>query len=355
MSDRRVPSVDPAAVGYGVLTVVASGQVAADRASVDDVLVFGLPVALLLAAAWWSRGSRGGREPGERAVRGLAVAGAVLAAWAVVAFVGALPAANGPDGFYDVKVRVTTPVADHNVLASLLLVALVAAALVRGRLGWVLTAALTLGLGATLSRGAALVAVVLALAAWLLAASPRNSTLPPHGWGGTFDLRGSAVRVAAGAVGALALVLLAAGVLGAAVPAGDGPTSVASRGQLWRAGVAAVAEEPLLGVGLDGFRAVAAAEGAADPRDHAHSSPLHAAATVGVPAALVHLALWLLVVLRGWRHDDPRTATLLVLGGAALLLHGLVDETAFRLPVELTVAALLALGATAPLGGGARR
>lgn len=365
MTGRRRSLVDPAAVGYAVLAVVAVAQTAVGRASLDDVAVFASPALLLVAARWsrWSQASgvssseRPAWWTGERGVRLVALAGAALAVLAVVAFVGALPAASGADGFYDVKVRVTTPVADHNVLASLLLVALAAAATVRGRGGWVLTAVVTLGLGASLSRGAVLVAAAVATLAALAARRlppTRNSTLHGHERTSSVDLRGVVGRFAGGAVGALALVLLAAAVLGAAVPGGEGPTSVASRGELWRTGLAAIAEEPVVGVGLDRFREVAEARGVADPRDHAHSLPLHAAATVGIPAAAVHLALWLLLLVRGWRHPDPRVRVLLLLGGGALLLHAFLDETAFRLPVELTVGALLALGAQGPEVGSRR-
>lgn len=346
---RRRPSVDPAAVGYLLLTVVAVAQVVVGRASADDVVAFALPAAVLVVAWWWGAAGRPA-APGL-AVRALAVAAAVLAAWAVVAFVIALPSADGADGFYDVKVQVTTSVADHNVLASLLLVGLVAAAWLRGPAGWLALAVVTLGLGATLSRGAAIVAVVVAMVvaagAWLLPAVPRtrNSTVPPLHVGRSVELRRVAGRLAVGAIGALGLVLLAAWLLGAAVPEGDGPTSVASRGQLWRAGVTAIAEEPLVGVGLDGFSEVASREMVADPRDHVHSLPLHAAATVGVPAAVLYLGLWVLLAVRGWRHPDPRVRALALLGGGALFLHGLIDETAFRLPVELTLAVLLAVSA----------
>lgn len=345
--------VDPAAVLYLVLAVVAAVQWATGRASADDVAVFALPAVLLAAADLWRRAS------GERWIRAIAVVGALLAVWAVVAFALALPHAEGPDGFYDVKVRVVTAVADHNVLASLLLVGLVAGALLRGRVRWLAVGAVTLGLGATLSRGAALVAVVAAGGAWILAVTARRTgsvTVPgrerepaithPRGGGagaGDGPAAGAAAWLTGGALGALALVLLAAAVLGASVPEGGGPASVASRGQLWRAGVAAITAEPLVGVGLDGFRDVAAAEGAADPRDHAHSLLLHAAATVGIPAALLYLALWGLLAVRGLRHPDGSVRMLVVVGGGALFLHGLIDETAFRLPVELTLAALLAV------------
>lgn len=311
-------------LAYAVLVAVAAAQAATGRADLDAPVTFAAAglVCLLVARA---------RVPTRAVLVGLAAVGAVLSAWALVAFGVALTRHLGdPASFYAVKVAVTTPVAAHNVLASLLLVGLVAGCLLVGgdRRWWAAVVLLTLALGATLSRGAVLVGLLLPVGAAVL----RDRRL--------------AVRLAATTVTALVLVLAAAGLLDASVPDPGGPTSVASRGQLWAAGWDAFASSPLTGVGLDGFRDHAAAFGAADPRDHAHDLFLHAAATGGVAVLLAVTVLWGSLAVAGRRLRDPVTRALVLLGGGVLFAHALVEETAFRPAVEVVLALLLALALT---------
>jgi O-antigen ligase len=322
--------LDVAAAGYLLLAVVTEAHLAAGRATLPHVLAVLTPGLLLLGLPQLLDVDE------RRSLAWIARAGVVLAAWTLVDAAAALrDHAADPAAFYAVKVAVGTPLADHNVLASLLVVLLVAVALrAEDDPRWL--AGLTLvavALGATLSRGGALAAIGAAVVAGLVA---RGRRLP--------------VLVGAGAVVALALVLGAAAVLGAEVPDPSGPTSVASRAELWSAGIDAIATEPLTGVGPDGIRANAEQAGAADPRDHTHSLLLQGPAALGVPAGLVHIALWALLLWRGWRHPDRHVRALLVVGGAGLVAHGLIDETALRGGVEVLVAVLLAVGASGGVG-----
>lgn len=322
--------LDAAAAAYLALALVAELQLTAGRATLEHVLALLTPGLLLLAMPQLLD------VDDRRNIRWVAGAGVVLALWTVVEAVDAVAEhAGDPFAFYAVKVAVGTPLADHNVLASLLLVALVAVALrTEDDPVWLGGIALVaLALGGTLSRGGALAAVGAAVVAAVVARGRQLATL-----------------VGVGAVAALAVVLGAAVLLGADVPDPGGPTSVASRAQLWQAGVDAVASEPVRGVGLAGFRSFAEASGVHDPRDHTHSLLLQGPATLGVPAGLLHLALWGLVVLRGWRHRDRHVRALLVVAGAGLAAHGLIDETALRGSVEVLVALLLAVGASGGVG-----
>ncbi len=339
---RSIARLDLAAVLYAVLVIVVELQIVAGRASLDDLFLFLTPGLLVLALPTLVRGDTavdgmgadlddGPVDDAGRSLRAVAMTGLVLAIWTLLDAALSLVAHGGdPFAFYAVKVDVDTPLAAHNILASILLVALVAVALraAEDRRWSVALVVTALALGATLSRGAALVAIAAAAVAALVGAGRRTVGL-----------------LGAGAVMALAVVLGGAAVLGADVPDPGGPTSVVSRTQLWRAGLDAIAREPVVGVGVDGFRAVAAEVGTADPRDHTHSVLLQAPATLGVPAGLLYLGLWVLLAWRGCTHPDRRVRSLVLIGGAALFGHGLVDETSLRPSVEVLVAILLAVAA----------
>lgn len=306
-------------VAYATLVALAGWQLADGRAAPDAPATF-LAGALVLGTVVAAR------PAARQVVHGLAVAATALAAW-TVADVGVALVRHGgePASYYAVKVAVATPVAAHNVLASLLLVGLVACALAARtdpRWRWAL-ALVALGLAGTLSRGAVLVGLGLPVGAWLL----RDRRL--------------AARLGVASVGALALVLLAAVGLDASVPDGGGPTSVVARTQLWSAGWDAFTSHPWTGVGLDGFRDHAVGLGVADPRDHVHDLVLHAAATGGLVALAAVAVLWTTLGVRGWWSRDATVRALALLGGGALFVHGLVEETAFRPAVEVVLAGLL--------------
>jgi O-antigen ligase len=322
--------LDVAAGGYLLLALVAELQFTAGRAELTHVLAVLTPGLLLLALPQLL-------DPDERqGTRAVAWAGVILAGWTLLDAVGALAQhAGGPAAYYAVKLELGTPLADHNVLAALLVVALAAAAVrAADDPRWLAgLGLLSLALGATLSRGAVLAAVAVGLIG-LAFLRPRRA----------------AVRFVGGAIVASVLVFGAALVLGAEVPDEDGPTSVVSRTQLWGAGLEAIAEEPLVGVGPAWFREFAADAGVHDPRDHSHSVLLQGAATMGIPAGLVHLALWVLLLWRGAAHPDRHVRTIVMLGAGALMAHALIDETALRGSVEVLVAVLLALTSTGGLG-----
>ena len=124
--------------------------------------------------------------------------------------------------------------------------------------------------------------------------------------------------------------------LAAALAHGDYSGYTATRVFLWQEAARAVTVHPLGGVGVGGFRpfiepAVARIPTEHRPRAHAHahSTPLHIAATTG----LVGLALavsWLVACLRGALRPEPDgtrdpTALAAGLGLVGLLLAGLFD------------------------------
>jgi hypothetical protein len=207
----------------------------------------------------------------RRWLAGLVVAGGVLAAWLLVGFLAALPDGIGaPHGFYRVKVQVTSPVGDHNTAAGLLLPPLVAAAALAARdRRWLAGLLLvTLGVAATLSRGAVVVLLVVAAGAWVVSSGRRIRVL------------------LASAAGAALVLVLGVAALDASPPP-DGPqsegvvgASVVARADLVVRGLEVGLDRPLAGVGLGGFGEVA--RDLPPPNDHAHQLFAHAFAEGGV-------------------------------------------------------------------------
>jgi O-antigen ligase len=262
----------------------------------------------------------------------LAAMQVVVALWALQAFLRALPAAEGgPGGFYRVKVRVTTPLGDHNTVAGLLLVGVVATVVLaqEDRRWWAGVVVTTAGVVACLSRGAAVVLLAVALASWLVAARWRV-----------------AVGLTAAGVLAVGATVALAAMLGAEPPADaqvDGPigASLIGRADLIVRGVETTVEHPLLGVGLGGF-----VEAAADlpyPNWHAHNTVANAGAEGGVLLALVASALIVLLLVRAWQQPTGWQREVTLLGGAALVAHGQVDVLGGLLGHEVLIAALLVL------------
>jgi hypothetical protein len=302
-----------------------------------------LPIVVLVRgrARWVDRDDVRGR-------RWLVVLGAaqvVLAVWAVQSFARALPAGVGePSGFYRVKVLVSTPLGDHNTAAGLLLVGVVATVVLaqEDRRWWAGVVLTTAGVVACLSRGAALVLLVVGLASF--APGVRRP-----------------VAAATTAVAAVALVLvsvLAVGLdasppAGAAVPDGPLGTSVVGRVDLAERGVALLVEHPALGVGLGGFGDHA--EGLPPPNDHAHNTFAQAGAEGGVTYLLLTAGVVLLLAWRGWHQPVGWRRDVTLLGGAALVTHGLIDVLSGLVGNELLLAVLLALAAPRPEGATGRR
>ena len=277
-------------------------------------------------------------------VRGVALGAVVLAAWAITTFAIALPSGIGePSGFYAVKVQVTTPLGDHNTAAGLLLVGAVAAtvAALHDRRWLAAVAVVTAGLVATMSRGAAVVLTVV---------------------GGIALLR-RATRTA-GILLAIVTVIVLPGVLGLGwwldatpppgTPVPDGPvgTSIVARGDLAVRGAEVARGHPLMGVGLGRF-----VEEAADippPNDHAHQLLTHAAAEGGVLLLGVAVALPATLFARARRLPAGDVRNLVLLGGAALVLHAQADVMGGRVGYETLLGLLVALAGTTGAAGSVR-
>jgi O-antigen ligase len=337
---------DPAVGSYlgtcllGVVQAVVLGPaVGILRATVPALVA--LVVVLLVR---WSRADVDDAR-GWAWVTGLGVAACLVAASAVASFARAFPVGlDDAAGFYRVKVLVTTPVGEHNTAAAVLLVAVVVTAVLAGEdrrwyAGVVLT---TLGLVATLSRGAAVVLVGVGLLATVTARREVARTL-----------------CAAAAV-TLAVVTGFAGLFGAAPPAGaavpDGPlgASLVGRIDLAIRGLEIGGEHPWLGVGMGRF--VTGAEDLPFPNTHAHNAAAQAFAEGGVVLLSLVVAITLLVLVRAWRQPPGWRRELTLLGGAGLILHAQLDIVGGQPGPEVTLAALVALaGATGPAGTAPRR
>jgi hypothetical protein len=280
------------------------------------------------------RAGAGRDDPvGHRWLSWLSVAQVALATWTLVAFLAAVPGAlGGGDAFYDVKVRVGTPLGAHNTVGGLLLVGVVATAVLaqRDRRWWVGTVLTTAGVVASLSRGAALVLLVVGAASWLV---------------------GTRRPVAAAVTLGGAVSLLAVSLLAAAWPSDPDPSRTASEGvvgesvtdrlYLAERGGELLVERPLLGVGLGSF-----GDHVGDvpfPSHHAHNAVAHAGAEGGVLYALIVVALTLLLLVRAWRLPPGWRREVTLIGGAALVLHAQLDVLVGLLGYEVLLAVLLAL------------
>jgi O-antigen ligase len=300
-------------------------------------LVAALPAlvaaAVVVAARWHRADVDEGR--GRRWLLGLAGAQVALATVAIVGLLVALPAAfRGDAGFYDVKVRVVTPLGAHNTVGGLLLVGVVATAVLAqdDRRWWAGTVVTTLGVVASLSRGAALVLLVAGLTSRLLGTRRRV-----------------AVAVTVAGVVALVVVSLLAATLARdpdpSRPPSEGVVgeSITDRLYLVERGLELLVEEPLLGVGLGGF-----GERVAEvpfPSHHAHNTVAHAGAEGGVPYAAIVVGLSVLLLVRAWRQPPGWRREVGLVGGGALLLHGQLDVLAGLLGYEVLLAVLLVLTA----------
>lgn len=275
-------------------------------------------------------------------LRAVAVAGTMLSMWLLGAFLAALPLHLGePSDFYRVKLSVTSPVGDHNTAAGLLLPAIAAGAAMavrdpRWRAG---LGVMTLGLVATLSRGAALVLLVVALVAWVVASDRRF-----------------VAALTAAAVAAVGLVLGLAAVLDTSPPGEvevtDGVlgASVLGRVDLAVRGVEVGLEHPALGVGLGAF-----GEAAADlppPNDHAHQALTHAFAEGGLLLLGATLVVIVVLARRVLALPPGPGRDVVLLGGAALVAHAQVEILSGRIGYEVLLAFLVGLAGS--LADGAR-
>jgi hypothetical protein len=294
-----------------------------------------VPAFLALAVVLLVRWSRGDVDDGRGRiwVTGLGVVACLVAASAVVSFARAFPAGlDDAAGFYRVKVLVTTPVGEHNTAAAVLLVAVVVTAVLaaedpRWYAGVVLT---TLGLVATLSRGAAVVLVGVGLLALVVAARREVAR--------TLCTAGVLVL---GMVTGLASLLGAAPPAGAAVPDGPLGASLVGRVDLAVRGLEIGGEHPWLGVGRGRF--VTGAQDLPFPNTHAHNAAAQAFAEGGVPLLLLVVGVTVLLAVRAWRQPSGWRRELTLLGGAALLLHAQLDIVGGIAGPEVALAVLIAL------------
>jgi hypothetical protein len=326
---------DAAVLAYGascllaLLQIVGAGPTTPVLSSAAPY-VAALTTVLLVRRAVATGDARRVGALGRRAL-GWGLVG--LAGWALVAFLWALPTHLGePHGFYRVKLAVATPLGDHNTVAGLLLVGVVVCAgLAAEDRRWLAGGALiALGMVATLSRGAAVVLVLVALAGLVLGSSPTARAV----------MLCSAVAVAAG-------VLLAASLLDASPPPGaagsEGPVgpSVLGRVDLATRGFELGLRHPLRGVGLGAFAAHAG--GLPPPDDHAHQLLAHAFAEGGLVLLLVAAAVPSIVVVRGWRWPPGPLRDLPLLGATGLVAHAQFEILGGRLGYEVLLAAVAAL------------
>jgi hypothetical protein len=332
VAELRRAGADAVGVAYLVATLLAVVQVLLLDAS-ERILRGVVPYLLALFVVLIVRVAGPRDESGfVRWLHGLSWAGVLLSIWLLVAFLGALPAGIGErSGFYSVKVAVTSPIGDHNTAAGVLLPLIVATAAAsvrdpRWRLGMVVT---TLGLVATLSRGAALILLGLALLGLVVASDRRFRLL----------LMASAMAAVA-LVLSLALFLDASPPEGAAVPDGAWGASVVGRVDLAVRGFEVGLEHPVLGVGIGGFQEMAA--DLPSPNDHAHQALGHAFAEGGVPLLAVTLVVPVVLGLRLLRvPTGPREV--LLLAGLGLVLHAQIEILAGRVGYEVVLALLAGL------------
>ncbi len=331
--DRRL--ADPAAIAYLAVVPLALVQVAVlgePGRTLRGVVPYVAAAVVVVAVRALAPRETAHADAWIRVVAG---AGLALAVWILGAFAVALPVGVGePAGFYTVKALITTPVGDHNTAAGLLLPGVAAAAVAASRdRRWIFALVVTtLGLVATLSRGAAVVLVVVAVAAWPVISD-----------------RAARVRLLAAAAASLGLVLGAAAWLGAAppdsAPLTDGPVgaSIVGRADLIVRGVEVGADRPLIGTGLGAFDGEAG--DLAPPNHHAHNLVAHAFAEGGLALAAVSLALPVILVVRLWRLGPGSLRDVLLVGGAGLVLHAQHDIMGGLIGYEVLLAVLVGLAA----------
>ncbi|MDQ7087203.1 MAG: O-antigen ligase family protein [Acidobacteriota bacterium] len=222
-----------------------------------------------------------------------------------------------------------------------------------GHLGTFLVvgAAALLGAGIRVSRGRALLALLLVFAG--LSGGSRASLLALVAAGGVFASCASSRRLRR----AVTAVVVVALVFGAAVVVwrlGYGDPYAWTRTRIWRAALEALFDRPWLGFGPGGFGPLAPRWSFEDPGSVArwsrtfsgpHSDPLALLLALGLPAGLVALALGGLGWCRAWaaaRRAGSLAPVAALAAVSALLAHGLVDDLFSERPATWVVASLLA-------------
>jgi len=317
-----------------------------------------LPAYLVLPAALaWGWGTEVGRRRGLRA---LAVVVAAVAGWSLVDHL----ALGSP--------RAAAPLGHHNLLAVWLLAVLPLAVLPireRGLWRWLGVAAGALGVTALLATrsllgaaGLALLVVLAAVAGW------RTGQRPGRQPGRRLGPRGL-LALAAALVGIVALLALFGPRLDDLIAGRD--TSARARAVYWRAGVAGIAERPLLGWGpgatpwtvAEHLEPWAGVNPPGETVGQLHSQPLQIAYELGLPGLALAMAVGGLFGLRRWReaaneHDTElgtrgggRDPALAWAGLAGLAASGVAALGTAALEVP-AVPVAWAVAAAAALAGG---
>jgi len=147
--------------------------------------------------------------------------------------------------------------------------------------------------------------------------------------------------------------------------ASDSPVrSLFGRMELWKRGLAMLADRPITGIGLNGFAVllpqVDPALGQLDPsvRQHAHDLYLQTALDLGLPGLVAIATLGWLAARAGVQSAQRGPATVrplaigLLLGLLAYALHGLVEvvglSTGPGLVAWITIGLLMTLGSASP-------
>lgn len=144
---------------------------------------------------------------------------------------------------------------------------------------------------------------------------------------GSAGRRGRALTAAGLALAALGAVLTVTGPRLADLADRDAAGGI-GRVDEWRVAVRVVADDPITGVGPDGYRIAAPAHidddytrrhGRDEVVDRAHSAPLDVAATAGVPAALLFVGLMGVLLVRCARVISRSSDTVLVAAAAGVV------------------------------------
>ena len=325
-------------VAFGALALLVA-VLAADRRRLGEPVVLVLLVLAGLAAlsALWTVGS-----PADAVRWGLVTAGyaaivvvaAAVRAEAIAALVCVLAFVSGAVGLAAAATH-SAPFADlvHGAwrpggtleyppaLALLQVSAL--PALLTGLRHRRLRLPSSLGLvtaAAVLALAGSRTALFLAAPVLLAALARRGGTDSVRIWNG---IRATPRRAAViAAVCALATATAAL----ATQPGGD-PEAGFWHGRLhtWRAAVETAADGPLAGNGADAFLPASAAHQGEGPVMFAHDLPLELAAELGVPGALLALALYACALAAVWRARASRAGWLLGPAVVAFLAASLVD------------------------------
>lgn len=313
----------------------------------------------------------------DRVALAVTIAAAAAAAYAVAQFLGLDPIGWSGAATFEGKTRVSGPLGHPNTLGAYLAMALPLTLLLAsrtrslaGRAAALATAALSIFvLAATLSRGAWLGAAAAAVtfAAVRFLAGRRPADAAP-----------AAVAPRRGRIALLVAAALLAFLLPLATPMGAGfvtrlrevtdlnaPTTV-SRIHLWRAGLAMLADRPLLGAGTDAFGILFPRYRTAEfwrlewsaSTDKAHNEAIQIAATqgvVGIAAAFLVVFLVARACLRVSRREGVDDRLGAAVAAASLAAWGVSSATGFSVAATGSLAAVVAGWAAgrARDGGGA--